>query len=101
MDKTLYELLGMKAKRSIYKSALITDEYLEGARIIEVEPFDQTGVNIIDGCLSVRDKGIDRIEKKLLKYFKRTSDRLLRICIYSNVYSPFEYLLDIKTGKTY
>lgn len=66
MDKTLYELLEMKAKKSIYKSVLVTNKQLEGARIIEAEPFDQTGVNIIDGSLSVRDKGIDKIEKILL-----------------------------------
>ena len=96
MDKTLYELLEMKAKKSICKSVLVTNKQLEGARIIEVEPFDQTGVNIIDGSLSVRDKGIDRIEKKLLKYFKETSDEYLRICIYSNVYEPFEYILNTR-----
>lgn len=41
--KTLYEALGLKREKSIFKSVFITHKKTsEGFQIVEVEPFDDT-----------------------------------------------------------
>ena len=67
--KSLYDLLGMSAKNSIFKSVFVTDKYTsEGYRIIEVEPYDDTFLNAIS-TISKFDKTTDKIFKKVHHYF--------------------------------
>lgn len=67
--KTMYDILNMKAKNSIFKSVFITDrkDYF-GNLIIEVEPYDDTFLNAIS-CVSKYDKTMERIIKKVYKLY--------------------------------
>ncbi len=68
-NKSLYELLGMKSKNSIFKSVFITDRHThEGYQIVEVEPYDNTFLNAIQS-VSKYDKTTDKIMKKVYEYF--------------------------------
>lgn len=69
MKKTMYELKGLKAKNSILKSVVVTDERdcFEN-RIIEVEPYDDTFLNAIK-TPSKYDDTVDRILKSVYKMF--------------------------------
>ncbi|MEJ7218454.1 hypothetical protein [Staphylococcus gallinarum] len=69
---TLYELLGMKAKNSIFRSVIITDKKtFEGYPLVEVEPYDQTFLNAV--LYPKRyEKTLDRIMKKVFNYFNNT-----------------------------
>lgn len=90
MNKSLYELLGMRAKNSIFKSVFVTDEYTrEGYRIVEVEPYDDTFLNAIS-TISKFDKTTDRIFKKVYQYFKGDP---VWISLYTDV-SSSEYLVN-------
>lgn len=68
-NKSLYDVLGMKGKNSIFKSVFITDrKTAEGYPIVEVEPFDDTFLNAIK-YPSGYDKTIDRIKLKVFNHF--------------------------------
>ena len=68
-NKSLYSLLGMKSKNSVFKSVFVTDSYTcENYRIIEVEPYDNTFLNAIN-TVNKYDNTIDRIVKKVYEYF--------------------------------
>lgn len=70
MRKTMYELKGMKAKNSIFRSVVVTDKRdYAGNRIIEVEPYDDTFLNAIK-TPSKYDDTIDRILKSVYKMFQ-------------------------------
>ena len=66
MNFNLYKLLNYHRKNSILRSVNITNKY-EGAhfRIVEIEPYDQTGVNCLDSTPTRYDKAINTIEKAL------------------------------------
>lgn len=89
----LYKMIGSKRKNSVLKSVTVTDNYCEGARIIEVEPYDQTGNNALDTTIDRYDAAIGTIEKAL---HKALPNELVRVCIYSNVFDSFEYLFNTK-----
>jgi hypothetical protein len=90
MNKSLYELLGMKAKYSIFKSVFVTDDYTsEGFRIIAVEPYDDTFLNAIS-TISKLDKTTDKIFKKVHQYFKGEP---VWLCLYTDI-SHGEYLIN-------
>lgn len=66
---SLYELLDMKAKNSIFKSVIITNEKtFEGYPLVEVEPYDQTFLNAI-AYPKKYDETLSRIMKKVFNYF--------------------------------
>lgn len=66
--KTLYEALGLKREKSIFKSVAITDKKTsEGFSIVEVEPFDDTFLNAIK-YPSLYDKTLDKILKAVYNY---------------------------------
>ena len=70
-NKSLYELLGMKAKNSIFKSVFVTEKRtFEGYKIVEVEAYDDTFLNAIS-TMAKYDKCTDRIFVKVYKYFKK------------------------------
>ena len=90
MNKSLYELLGMKAKHSIFKSVFVTDYFTsEGFRIIEVEPFDNTFLNA-SSTISKLDKTTDKIFKKVHQYFKGEP---VWLCLYTDILHS-EYLIN-------
>lgn len=103
MKFNLYKLLKYHRRNSILKSVNITDKY-EGAhfRIVEVEPYDKTGVNCLDTTPTRYDKAINTIEKALhkleIEMIKSNKDfhhkNIYRLCIYSNKYEPFEFIFD-------
>lgn len=64
----LYELLGYKRKNSILKSVT----YIEAGRfrVVEVEPYDQTGQNCLDTTPTRYDQAINTIEKALSRLEK-------------------------------
>lgn len=65
MKETLYEILGMKAKNSIFKSVVVTDKKTsEGFQIVEIEPYDQTFLNATSS-VNKYDNATDRIFKKI------------------------------------
>ena len=67
--ESLYNLLEMKRKNSIFKSVIVTDNYThENYQIIEVEPYDDTFLNATN-TLAKYDNAIDRIVKKVYEYF--------------------------------
>ena len=90
LNKSLYELLGMKAKYSIFKSVFVTDYFTsEGFRIIEVEPYDDTFLNAIS-TISKFDKTTEKIFKKVHQYFKGES---VWVSIYTEI-SHEEHLIN-------
>lgn len=69
MNKSLYNLLGMKRKNSIMKSVFITDKKnYEGLPIVEVEAYDQTFLNATN-TIKKYDNTVGRIMKEIYKYF--------------------------------
>lgn len=69
MYKSLYDLLGMKAKNSIFKSVFVTDSYTsEGYRIVEVEAYDDTFLNAT-ATVTKLDNTTDKIFLKVYQYF--------------------------------
>lgn len=65
---TLYEALGLKREKSIFKSVFITDKKTsEGFPIVEVEPFDDTFLNAVK-YPSLYDKTLDKILKAVYDY---------------------------------
>lgn len=103
MNFNLYKLLNYHRKNSILRSVNLTNKY-EGAhfRIVEIEPYDQTGVNCLDSTPTRYDKAINTIEKALhrleLRMIKNNKGshqkNIYRLCIYSNEYEPFEFIFD-------
>lgn len=94
--KTLYDVLGMKSKKSIFKSVFITDKVTsEGYKIIEVEPYDQTFLNAIS-TVSKYDRTTDRIFKKIYETFG--ADMWVIIC---TEYGQDEHLLSEYYMKEY
>ena len=89
----LYKMIGSKRKSSVLKSVTVTDNYCEGARIIEVEPYDQTGNNALDTTMDKYDAAQTTIEKALHKVLP---NELVRVCVYSNKFDAFEYLFNTK-----
>lgn len=70
--RTLYEILNMKRKNSIFKSVTITNTTTEeGYPIVEVEPYDNTFLNAIS-TVKKYDNTIDRIIDKLRDYYGDT-----------------------------
>jgi len=68
-SKSLYNLLGIKSKNSVFKSVIVTDNYTyENYQIIEVEPYDNTFLNATN-TVNKYDNVIDRIMKKVYEYF--------------------------------
>lgn len=68
MENSLYNLLEMKTKHSIFKSVFITGrKTLEGYPIVEVEPYDDTFLNAIKSVKKY-DNTLDRIIEKVWKY---------------------------------
>lgn len=100
----LYELLGYKRKNSILKSVTITSNYIEAGRfrVIEVEPYDQTGVNCLDTTPTRYDQAINTIEKALHSLETRLvkdnkgyhRKNIYRICVFSNKFDQFEFIFD-------
>lgn len=67
--ETLYDVLGMKRKNSIFKSVFVTNEKTsEGFRIVEVEPYDDTFLNATT-TVKKYDDTIDRIVAKLKEMY--------------------------------
>lgn len=86
---TLYELTGMKAKKSIFKSVVITGrKTFEGYPLVEVEPYDETFLNAI-AYPKKYDETVDRIFKKVYEYFNQKS---VWIALYTD-YGQSEHLL--------
>lgn len=94
--KTLYEVLGMKAKNSVFKSVFITDRVTsEGYNIIEVEPYDDTFLNAIN-TVSKYDRTTDRIFKKIYETFGAD----MWVILYTD-YGQSEHLLSEYYMKEY
>lgn len=90
MYKSLYVLLGMRAKNSIFKSVFVTDKYTsEGYRIVEVEPYDNTFLNAT-ATMEKFDKTTDQIFKKVYQYFNGDP---VWLSLYTDV-SCSEYLVN-------
>ena len=65
MNEPLYDILNMKAKNSIYRSVFITNrKTLEGYKIVEVEPYDDTFLRAIN-TVKKYDSTVDRVIKKV------------------------------------
>ena len=56
---------------------------------INVEPYDSTGVNALDSTPGRYDKALGTIENTLKSFIPGEK---VRICVYSNVRRPIEYL---------
>lgn len=101
----LYELMGYKRENSILKSVTITHSCEENTRfrVVEVEPYDETGTNALDGTPSKYDKAINTIERALTILEKRVQRQhnIYRICVFSNKFDNFEFIFDPLTGKEY
>lgn len=89
MEQNLYSLMGCKRKNSILRSVVVTNQFSEGYRIINVEPYDSTGSNALDSTPSRYDTALETIEKNLQRFIPGEK---VRICVYSNVRRPIEYL---------
>lgn len=90
MNKTLYELLGMKAKNSIFKSVVVTDRFTnEGYRIVEAEPYDQTFLNAVKHP-SLYDKTTSKIMLKLYEFFNKEACWLI---VYTDEHGQDENLV--------
>lgn len=89
MGRDLYSLMGCKRKNSILKSVTVSDITIEGYRVINVEPYDSTGVNALDSTPGRYDKALETIENTLKSFIPGEK---VRICVYSNVRRPIEYL---------
>lgn len=76
----LYKLLGYKRKNSILKSVTITSNYIEAGRfrVVEVEPYDQTGQNCLD-TTPTRGLPVLSISKELIKWKTKTPRKLHQI----------------------
>lgn len=100
---SLYDLMNYKRKNSILKSVTITHNYENNTRfrVIEVEPYDKTGTNALDGTPSKYDKAINTIERALTILERRVQRQhnIYRICVFSNKYDNFEFIFDPSTGK--
>lgn len=100
----LYELLGYHRKNSILRSVTVTDEFDSGThfRLVEVEPYDDTGVNGLDttpsrydNSIKTIENGLHYLEMRMLKSNKGWHKiNRYRVCIYSNAYEPFEFIFD-------
>ena len=67
--ETLYDVLGMKHKNSIFKSVFVTNEKTyEGFRVVYVEPYDKTFLNAT-ATVKKYDDTIDRITTKLKEMY--------------------------------
>ncbi|WP_283589480.1 hypothetical protein [Staphylococcus nepalensis] len=100
----LYKLMNYKRKNSILKSVNILSPKLnESFRIVEIEPYDQTGVNALDGTPAAYDRAIETVKKALVTLEKRVTRRhnIYRVCVFSNTYGTFEFIFDPSTGKEY
>ncbi len=101
----LYQLMNYKRKNSILKSVTITYNYEKHTRfrIVEVEPYDETGTNALDGTPSNYDKAINTIERALMVLEKRVQRQhnIYRICVFSNKFDNFEFIFDPTTGKEF
>ena len=105
----LYKLLGYKRKNSILKSVTITSNYIEAGRfrVVEVEPYDQTGQNCLDTtptrydqAINTIEKALSRLEKQLFKANKGFHRKnIYMICVYSNTNGTFEFIFDPITLK--
>lgn len=91
MNKSLYELLGMKRKNSIFKSVFITNRRThDGLPIVEVEPYDQTFLNAIS-TVKKYDDTTDRIIRKVYEYFKGGE---IWLSIYTDEYGQDDILVN-------
>lgn len=105
----LYELLGYKRKNSILKSVTITSNYVKAGRfrVVEVEPYDQTGQNCLDTTPTRYDQAINTIEKALhsleIRLIKANKGHhrkdIYIICVYTNTNGTFEFIFDPITLK--
>lgn len=91
MQENLYEKLEYKRKKSVLKSVTITDKFCEGFRIIEIEPYDDTGEKALETTPGSYDKALERIEQALKRALP---GQLLRICVYTDKFGQFEYLFE-------
>lgn len=68
-NSSLYNLLNMKSKNSIFKSVFVTNERTyDGLQIVVAEPYDNTFLNAVKS-VSQYDKTVDKIMKKVYEYF--------------------------------
>ena len=88
MNKSLYEILGMKAKNSVFKSVFPQNrKTLEGYEIIEVEPYDDTFLNAV-ATKRKYDETENRIIKKVYENFGECW------LIFYTDYGQIEYLVN-------
>ena len=85
--KTLYNLKGMKQKNSVLKSVFVTDRVTgEGYQIIEVEPYDQTFLNVID-------RDYENTKTYIMKEVYKFMERDTWLIFYTD-YGREEYLIN-------
>ena len=97
-NKTLYELMGMKSKNSVFRSVFVTNSRThDGLQIIEVEPYDQTFLNQTSS-VSKYDKTVDRIMKAIYHYFNGKETWLK---IYTDNHGGHEILVNEYYMKQY
>ncbi|ETA74519.1 hypothetical protein [Ligilactobacillus equi] len=101
MNPTLYELKGMKAKNSLLKSIFITGLSTDGYQHVEVEPYDDTGFDALNGTPSRYDKAQALIKKEVSKYFKdkNVKENTVLVTVYSERYGVDEHYLHVDDGK--
>lgn len=67
MNETLYSVLGLKSKNSIYKSVFITGKFSDrGLPIVEVEPWDNTFLNAVSTATKYSNT-VDKIITKVVE----------------------------------
>ena len=91
MNKSLYDILGYKAKHSVLKSVFVTNKIFENCLIVNVEAYDDTGYRALNTSVSNFDRFTDYLDKIIDKHFSKIHDGdAIRVCIYG--LHPVEYI---------
>ena len=100
MEKTLYDLLGVKRKNSTLKSVFVTNKIFEDCLVLEVEAYDDTGFNALETSVTKFDKFTEYLDKVILDNFEKINNQsdMVRVCVYG-IYRC-EYILT-KSGNRF
>lgn len=93
MNNSLYEVLGMKNKRSSLKSVFVTPEFFEGCLVINVEAYDETGYNAINSSSSQFNDFVKYLNQIIFSNFNKINNKTdkVRVNIYGN--QNYQYIL--------